>query len=200
MNSKLIVGLTGVFGSGKSTVAHLLEELGAARIDADQLAHEALWKGSEVYKKIAALFPGAEKPDAKELDRKVIAGIVFSDSSQRRELEKIIHPYVRVRIEEEVADASESIVVLEVPLLFEAGVDRFCDVTVTVSAPQEEIRKRLKEKGFSSADIQGRTEAQMPLKEKIERSDFVVTNTDTLEQTKQQVEKLWKELQKTKRS
>lgn len=199
MSGKTIVGLTGIFGSGKSTVAHLLEELGAARVDADQLAHEALWKGSEAYKKIAALFPGAEKPAAKELDRKVIAGIVFQDPAKLKELEKIVHPYVRTRIQEEIADAQEKVVVLEVPLLFEAGVDAFCDVTVTVSAPMTEIEKRLQEKGFSEAEVQARLKAQMPLKEKIARSDYEVRNSKTLSETKQQVEKLWQQINKKKK-
>ncbi len=194
MSGKLIVGLTGVFGSGKSTVAHLLEELGAARIDADHLAHEALWKGSEVYKKISELFPGAEKPGAKELDRKVIAGIVFQDVKKLKALEKLVHPYVRARIQEEIEGSQEKVVVLEVPLLFESGVDKFCDVTVAVSAPLIEIQKRLKEKGFSPAEMKARLKVQMSLKEKIKRADFVVRNTKTLKETKKQVGKLWQEL------
>lgn len=229
MQTKLIIGLTGIFGSGKSTVAHLFEELGAAVVDADKLAHEALWKGSEVYKKVAALFPEAlpmSSPNAlvgdskslnprqkragmtldresrgddnyiEGLDRKVIAGIVFQDSKRLKDLEKIVHPYVRTRIQEEIDDAQEKVVVLEVPLLFEAGVDKFCDVTVVVSAPLTEIVKRLKEKGFSPDQIKARLKAQMPLKEKIKRADFVVRNIKTLKETKQQVEKLWRGFKK----
>lgn len=194
MSRKTIVGLTGVFGSGKSTVSHLFEELGAAVVNADTLAHEALWKGSEVYKKVAGLFPEAEKAGAGELDRKAIAEIVFRDAKRRKELEKAVHPYVRSRIHEEIVRAEEPVVVLEIPLLFETGMNQFCDASVVVSSPAAAIQKRLKEKGFSVAQIKARLGAQMPLKEKIKRADYAVRNSGTLTETKKQVKKIWQQL------
>ena len=193
MKNKLIIGLTGVFGSGKSTAAHLFEELGALVVSADAVAHEALWEDSPVYKKIAAAF--SEVPVTERgLDRKVLGAIVFRDESRRKQLEEIIHPYVRARMEEEIADAEEAVVVLEVPLLFETGFDALCDKTVVVSAPQEMIEKRLKEKGFEAQEVRVRLAAQMPLKEKEKRADYVVDNSKTLKEIKQQIEELWKEL------
>ena len=190
--SKLIIGLTGIFGSGKSTVANLFEDLGATVIGADLIAHEALWKESPVYDKIEKLFPEAEK-NVKGLDRKSIAAIVFKDAVRREALEKVIHPYVRTRIETEIADA-EGMIVVEVPLLFESGFDWLCDVTLTIEASEEVILKRMKEKGWNAEDVRARWKAQMPLAEKIKRSDHAVRNDKGLEEIKKEIKKLWKNL------
>jgi dephospho-CoA kinase len=189
---RVVIGLTGVFGSGKTTVSHLFRELGATVIDADLIAHEALWKGSPVYEELTALFPEATK-DQKGLDRKSIAQIVFKDAKRREELEKRVHPYVRTRMEEEVAD-SEGIVILEVPLLFEAGFDWFCDATLTVEAPEDVMLKRLQDKGWKADEVRARWKAQMPLSEKIKRSDYEIHNAGDLEETKKEVKAIWQKL------
>lgn len=193
MNKKLIVGLTGIFGSGKSTVAHLLEELGASVIDADQLAHEALWKDSPIYKEVKKKFPEVSET-SEGLNRKELGTIVFQDENRLRELEMLVHPYVRQRMESEIVEANSDIVVLEVPLLFEAEFHWLCDATVVVEASEEVIQKRLQEKGFTPLEIKVRQEAQMPLDEKVERGDYVITNDKNLKETKKSVEELWKKL------
>ena len=191
-HNKLIVGLTGGFGSGKSTVRHLLEELGAFVIDADLLAHEALLEGNPVYEKIAALFPDARKSGG--MDRKKIGGIIFKDKDKRKKLEEIVHPYVFERIGEEIRDAEEKTIVIEVPLLFESGLDRICGKTILVRAPQEEIVKRLIEKGCPEEEIRVRQNAQMPDAGKTKRADFILDNSGSLEKTRREVEKLWRDL------
>src|SRR3990167_8668852 len=148
-SGKVVIGLTGGFGSGKSTVAHLFEELGAFTIDADKLAHEALRKDSPVFPQVAALFKDAVKKSTQEIDRKKIAEIVFKDTAKRKRLEAIIHPYVFSRIVEEAADSLPTVVVIEVPLLFETGFDQFCHLTVVVKAPDAAVNQRLKNKGFT---------------------------------------------------
>ena len=105
----------------------------------------------------------------------------------------MIHPYVRRRMEEEIAEAQEPVVVLEIPLLFEADFGWLCDKTIVVSAPQDVIEKRLEEKGFEAPEIRARLAAQMPLKEKEKRAGYVVDNSKSLKELKQQIEKLWKE-------
>ena len=192
LQHKIIMGLTGTFGSGKSTVAHFMEELGALVIDADKIAHEALWEESPVYQDILKLFPEAGKSG--ELDRKKIADVIFKDAAKRKALEDLTHPYVFSRIGEEIADAEEKVVVIEVPLLFEAGFDRICDSTVTVTASKKEIEKRLLEKGFTQEQISARQAAQMPDEEKKKRAGFILDNSGTLENTRRKVEKLWKSL------
>ncbi len=193
MMKKLIVGLTGIFGSGKSTAAHLFEELGATVISADQLAHESLWKDSPIYDQVKVQFPEVSET-SEGLDRKALGAIVFRDENRLRKLEALIHPYVRQRMESEIVDAETDIVILEVPLLFEAEFHWLCDVTIAVQASRELIHKRLQEKGFASEEVNIRHQAQMPLEEKVRRADFTISNEKSLKETKEAVEKLWKKL------
>jgi dephospho-CoA kinase len=190
---KLIVGLTGGFGTGKSTVAKMFREWGARVLHADEIAHEALVKGSACYGKISAFFPDAET-SAGILDRKKIADVVFKDAEKRKALEDIVHAYVYERIQDEVDEASESLVVLDVPLLFETGYAQNCHKTVVVSAAPEVSAERLRAKGFSSEEIEKRRQAQMPLAEKEKKADYIIHNSGSLEQTRREAEKVWKTL------
>lgn len=179
------VGLTGSFGSGKSTVARMFRRKGACVLSSDRLAHEVFRKGNPVYPKILRLFK------LKNLTRAKTAEIVFRDAPQRRRLESLVHPYVFRRIREETAKKKRKVVVVEVPLLFESGFDRLCDRTVTVLADPKKILKRLARKGYSPPEIRARLRAQMPPGEKSRRSDEVIDNSGTLQKTRQQVERLW---------
>lgn len=194
MTKKLIIGLTGAFGAGKTTVAHMFEELGAFTIHADEIAHEALSKGSEPYKKVAALFPEAISTENERLDRKKIAAVIFKDSARRKKLEAVIHPYVHQRIWDEITDAEENIVLLDVPLLFESGFDKLCDKTIAVTAEDEEIAKRLREKGFSKEEIGARQNAQLSPAEKNKRANILIHNSESLEKTRLEVKTIWKDL------
>ena len=188
---KTIIGLTGGFGSGKSTVAHFFEELGAYVVDADKLAHEALMPGSSVYEKIRQEFKDAVIGQ-EGIDLKKLAGIVFRDPERKKKLEAIIHPYVFNRILEEINDSEDAAVVVEVPLLFETGYNQFCQHVVVVSAPEPLTTQRLLEKGFSEEEIVARRKAQMPLEEKQSRADIVINNSGTFQQTRRVVEEIWK--------
>ena len=190
---KTLAGLTGVFGSGKSTAGHLFEELGACVIDADFLAHEALLEGSPVYAEIAGLFPGAAGPSG--LDRKKMSQVVFQDAEKRKALEKIVHPFVYRRMAEEAGMAEEKVLLFEIPLLFETGFDAFMDFTVMVSAPEKIRRERLLAKGFTKEEIDARFAAQWSQEEKEKRSHFIINNSQTLDQTRREVEAVWKRLQ-----
>lgn len=192
-NKKILVGLTGVFGSGKSTVGHLFEELGACLIEADHLAHEALLEGSPVYSEIVKIFPEAAGPSG--LDRKKIAKVVFRDAQKRKALEARVHPFVYQRMGEEAALAEEKVILFEVPLLFESGFEDFWDFSVTVSAPEELRRARLLEKGFPEEEIDARFAAQFSQEEKEKRSDFIVNNSGVLDQTRREVKKIWEKIQ-----
>lgn len=191
-SGRTLIGLTGTFGSGKSTVARLFEPLGAEVLDADRMAHEALLEGSALYPQLKARFPQAVS--AEGIDRKKLASLVFSDESQRKALESLIHPYVFQRIAEEVADNSAPVIVLEIPLLYETGFDRSCDVCVVVNSPADIIEKRLAEKGFSPDEVRCRQKIQMPLEDKVKRAHFVIDNSGDLEGVRKQVEKIWKSI------
>jgi len=192
--SARIVGVTGVFGSGKTSVAKIFSKFGACVLDADRVAHEALEKTSPVYKKITALFKEVELSKSGRLDRKKIAQIIFRDSAKRKKLESIVHPYVLKRLLGNAKASRKNIVILEVPLLFEASFDRYCDKVVTVGASKEAIYKRLQEKGYSRVEVEARNKVQWPLKEKKKKSDFVVDNSGTFENTRRQAETIWKNL------
>ena len=192
MKQHVIVGLTGGFGTGKSTAARLFEELGACVVDADKLAHEALVEGSPVYEKVLKIFPGAKASGG--LDRKKIAAVVFKDAGKRKDLEALVHPFVFERIEEEIVEAEETVIVLNVPLLFETGLDKRCDLTVVVSAPDAAVRERLKSSGFSAGDADLRQKAQWSLDKKIQKANYVINNSNNLDAIRREVEKVWKDL------
>ncbi|MBI3307064.1 MAG: dephospho-CoA kinase [Candidatus Omnitrophica bacterium] len=191
---KLILGLTGGFGSGKTTVSHFFEELGAEAVEADRLAHEAYLEVSPVAKQISGLFKDLKPVPGKGFDRRQIAEIVFQDEAKRKKLEAIIHPYVFQRMVEELEDSDHEVIVLDVPLLFETGLNRFCHKTVVVKAPDEVVKRRLLEKGFSEEEIKRRQKVQIPLEEKLKRADVVIDNSKTLQETRREVQQTWKKI------
>ena len=180
-----IVGLTGGIGSGKSTFSGLLRARGAAVIDADRLARDAVAPGSPGLLEVVRAF-GEEvlDPDG-ALDRKRMAARVFADPAARQRLEAIVHPRVRDAMAAEVqrlSGAGASLVIYDVPLLYEAGRERDVEAVVVVWAPREAQLARLAARdGLSSAEAEARISAQLPLDEKARRADFVVVNDGTLE-------------------
>lgn len=191
---KIIAGLTGGFGAGKSTVGRLFEDCGAFRIDADVMAHQALLKTSKVYGQIAGLFGDAVDEKTGNIDRASLAAVVFNDSEKRRQLESLVHPFVLERMAEEAAKAAGTVVILEIPLLFETGMDRYTAPDIVVKADKDIIRERLRAKGFDDPMIEKRWSAQLPMEEKIKRADIIIDNSKSLEDTKRQVEEIWKKL------
>mgnify|MGYP000178213562 CR=1 FL=1 len=188
----MILGLTGSLGSGKSTVARMLTELGGARvIDADAITHAVQQPGGPAYEPVVELFgPEVVQPDG-TLDRARIASIVFADPEQMRRLTAIVHPAVRreeLRLLE--AHRGEPLVVFMVPLLFENGLDRYVDRTVVVTVGEAARRERLVARGMTPDDIERRLAAQMPEAEKARRADYVIDNSGTLEATRAQVKAL----------
>jgi dephospho-CoA kinase len=197
----LIVGLTGGIASGKSTVSKMFEQAGIPVICADELAREVVRPGSQGLAEIRRIF-GPEVLDEKgNLDREAMARLVFQDQSKRKVLESIIHP----RVEEEqnkILNALEaqghSIVVVDVPLLYEVEWERFVDLVIVVYAPRSAQEERLRNRdGMSSDDARSRLDAQMPIEDKRRRADRLVDNGKTLEHTRQQVERLVDELKET---
>ena len=171
--ARLVVGLTGTFGSGKSTVGKIFRRLGARKvIDADRLVDEAFRPKHPIRKYIQQLF-GIHR----RASRKLIAKIVFQDPRKRKRLEAIIHPYVFERIRSELKEARSGLIILEIPLLFETGADRFCDAAVAVVSPARAIIKRLLRKSFSSKEVRARLSAQLSQGEKKRRADFFILNS-----------------------
>lgn len=193
------VGLTGNIGSGKSTVARLLAAHGALVIDADALARTAT-DDPAVLAAISGRL-GAELVRDGKLDRKRTAELVFTNAAAREALNAIIHPWVARRREELEAAAMSrrpppSVVVHDVPLLYETGLDEGLDAVVVVTAPLEvRIARLLKRSALSAEEALARDRAQLPLEEKAARADHVIDNGGSLEATEGQVERLWAELE-----
>ena len=190
MKKRLIVGLTGSFGSGKTTVSKILNRLGARKmINSDQLAHEAFQPESGCLKKIKSLF-NIRGP----INRRKIAQEVFRNSEKRKALEAIIHPYVHHRIMNELERIKRGVVVLEVPLLFEAKFDRICDVTITVSAGKSNMIKRLTRLGYSQDEIKSRLRAQFSESRKMRKADFIIDNKGSKKMLRRRTELMWNKL------
>ena len=187
------MGLTGNFGTGKSTVARLFRRRGTRVLSADRLAHEVFEKENPLYPQVRSLFPKIKG----SLSRAAIAQIIFRDSEKRRALESLIHPYVFRRIREEMGRMRSRVVILEIPLLFESGFDQECDCTIVVRAPLKKVFERLLERGFREAEVEARWRAQMPLRRKIRRADYSIDNSDGREATRRQVVQIWKKIERS---
>jgi len=191
MVQKLVVGLTGGFGVGKSSVAQLFKNLGAEVIDADEIAHDAMKKGSPVFDLIIELFEEALHPGGKKMDREMLAEIVFDDPKKRKELEAIIHPYVYKKIKERIEESSRRVILVEVPLLFEAGFETLCGKVVTVTCNSTVKMKRLKNKKFTEQEVRARERAQMPEALKAQKANLIIDNSKSIYQTQREVERIW---------
>ncbi len=192
------MGLTGNIGSGKSSVARLLAERGAAVIDADALAREAT-EDPEVLEAIARDL-GSDLVVDGRLDRAATARRVFADEEARGRLNAIVHPWVRRVSDERAAELVRGerpppVIVFDVPLLYENGLERGMDVVVVVDAPLETRVRRVQARSdLAAAEIRARDAAQMPLPEKAARADFVVDNGGAPEALVPQIDALWSRL------
>lgn len=193
----LLVGLTGGIGSGKSTVARLLEKRGAVVFDADLLAREAVEPGTPGHAAVIERFGADVLAPGGELDREALASIVFADPAARRDLEQIVHPEVRRLF----AEGSESyrdtdrVVVFSAPLLVETGMHTAFEVLVVVSATvATQIERLMRQRGMSEPSIRARIDAQAPLEDKAAAADFLVDNEGSLDELESQVEQLWNDL------
>jgi len=182
------VGLTGGLGAGKSEALRLFAELGAATLSTDALVHELLEDG-ELSEMIADRL-GLEPAPAGRLDRTAIAERVFTDGDARAWLEEVLWPRVGARVEQwraevDRAEPSPRAAVVEVPLLFESGMERAFDSTVAIVADEAVRAERAGGRGHAA--VESRTGRQLTQIEKAERADFVVRNDGTLEELKQQL-------------
>jgi dephospho-CoA kinase len=193
MRAPLVLGLLGGIGSGKSAVAAEFARRGARIIAADQFGHEAL-RQPAVRDAIVRRWGEGVLDAEGQIDRRKVAAIVFRDEAERRALEGIVHPYIRRRIEQEVARAREEnarLIVLDAAVLLEAGWDNVCDRLVYVEAPRELRQARVTGKrGWTTKDWEDRELAQLTLTEKHARADHVISNSSTLEHLGRQVEEL----------
>lgn len=196
----MIIGLTGNIGSGKSTVSKRLAQLGAEIIDTDQVARDVLAPGSPGLERVAREFGSGVLNQSGELDRAVMAALVFKNPEARKRLEAIVHPDVRRVVAGRIADyragrGSAPVLVVEVPLLIESGMHSMVDEIWVVTVHREaQVKRVMARSGLSGAEVIDRINAQMPQEEKCRYADRIIDNSGAVEQTIRQIDSIWHEL------
>jgi len=198
-----VVALTGGVASGKSTVLKMFMRLGAFGIDCDVLSREALRPCTSAWWSVVKAFGKDILRKDLEIDRPKLREIVFSDEEKRRTLERIVHPEVRRMLKERLnaiktlTEATEKrgvLVVVDVPLLFEVGMQSEFERVIVVYASEAVRLRRLLQRGFSREIAMKIMRAQMPLEEKAKHADFVIYNEDSKEETEKEVRKIFETL------
>ena len=191
------MGVTGSFGSGKTTVAGMLRTMGAEIIDADSIAHELILPGKPAYREIVRTFGKGVLKKNKEIDRKALGRLVFCDERLLKRLDHCLHPRIKALIKKRIRGVCARVVVLDAPLLLEAGLGQIVNklIVVTASRHRQIQRARIK-MGLEEKEIARRITAQIPLDEKAAMADFIIDNNGTLKKTRRQVTQirrlLWK--------
>lgn len=186
----MVLGLTGGMGCGKSTVGRLLEIRGLRRLDSDQIVRDRILVRAEVISALAERFGAGVLDRSGGVDRAALAAIIFGDDEARDWLENLIHPRVIAAWQEAIAAAPNGRWVVEVPLLFEKGLEKGFDFTVCVACSPDQQFVRLEQRGLPRVLAGQRIAKQMPLARKIELSDFVLWNEGSPEFLEDQVDRL----------
>jgi dephospho-CoA kinase len=196
-----LVGLTGGIASGKSTVAKILQSLGAAIVNADDLAREVVEPGQEAWKEIVASFGADILQSDQTLDRQKLRKLIFNRPEARKQLESIIHPRVRALAEERIrqyAAAGYAVVVYEVPLLFEGNLQEWLRPVILVACDVETQTVRLQKRDhLTAADAEKHIAAQMSLNDKRRLADYVIENNGSLEDLERQTRQILEQLKAT---
>ena len=193
-----VIGLTGGMGSGKSTVSHLLAELGAVVIDADRVGHEAYQHGTKTWHELVNAFGEQVVAVDGSIDRKKLGAIVFGSPQQLERLNRIVHPRMFEMMKERIEQyrgQGMKVVVLDAAVLFEANWTPLVDEVWVVVASEEAIVTRARARtGLPEEQIRSRLRSQMPVEEKARRANIVIHNDGAVEELKKKVEELWARL------
>ncbi len=198
-DGRLLLGLTGGIASGKSTVAAMLEDLGAQMIDFDVLAREVVEPGKPAWKDIVNYFGEQVLREDQSLDRKKLGDIVFKDFEKRKRLEVFTHASINEafvsRVNAIAGRDPEAVIQAVIPLLFELNLQYQFHKNILVYVPPEvQVDRLMKRDGITEEEANHRIQSQLPIDEKVGYADFVIHNDKSLEETRKQVEALWKEL------
>lgn len=195
----MVLGITGNIASGKSSVAAEFERLGAAVVDADQLAREVVEPGSEGLSRLVELFGEEILTSDGDLNRSCLADIIFAAPDARKQLNGIVHPAIAELALSRLAELRNRpdipLIVYEAPLLFETGAEGRVDKVLVVKINEDMQRQRLIERDkLSAEDADNRIAAQMSQDEKLKRANYVIDNSGTLEEMRIQAAALWEQL------
>ncbi len=199
MGQVFVIGMAGGIGSGKSTVAEALARRGAEALDADAMVHELL-RTKPVIAKVARRFGRGVLDASGRIDRRALAAAAFRTKRSIRDLERLLHPAVIAATRRRIAALRRArgrhVVVIDAPLLFEAGMDRMCDEIVFVDAPKSERLKRLKRtRGWARATLEEREKRQKGLDHKRRNADIVIWNGASRRRTLSQIHRYWDHVQ-----
>lgn len=198
-NKPYILGLTGGIGCGKSEAANWLKGLGAAHVDADAISRSLTGIGGEALPAIREQFGDGVFTEDGALNRAALGEIVFESAPHRRALEGILHPMVQQRVWAEIETAGERgdrVVVLDVPLLFETGMDVLCDEVWTVTSGSETQLARVMARGLTAEQAQARIDSQMPQEERNARAARVISTDRSIDRTQAELSSLYQQLLK----
>ncbi|MEK7400369.1 MAG: dephospho-CoA kinase [Candidatus Poribacteria bacterium] len=196
----MIIGLTGGIASGKTAIAKLFQDLGATIVDLDSLSHYLLKNDKLINEKLVYGFGCGILNDRGEIDRSKLGRLVFDNPDYLNFLNNIIHPRVIQLsgeiIQQELANDSSKIIVMDVPLLIECNMTDKVDLVVLVYADEETQIQRLLSRGLSESDAIKRIRSQMPFKEKQPFADYIIDNNDSFDDVTKQVKEIWNLIEK----
>lgn len=192
MNNFYLIGLTGNLGTGKSTVRRMLEEHGALGLDADQLAHAVLRRGTPAWNQLVATFGTEVLLFDGNVDRQKLGARVFGSPEALHQLEQITHPAVGELIKSILRDAHSPVIVIEAVKLVQAGMHHWCDALWVVTAsPEVEIERVMRDRHMREEDARARLAAQGELDERVRLADVLIDNSGELDNTRRQVQEAW---------
>jgi len=192
-----VIGLTGAIGSGKSTVSRFLAELGAVIIDADKIGHQVLEADSEARRQVVDAFGKKVFTSDGHIDRKRLGGLVFKEREALSRLNRIMHPricdVIKAQLEQHQKQGAD-MVVIEAPLLIEAGWTALVDEVWVTVAPQATVLERLEQVGMSGTEAMARIGSQLPAKERSKHADVVIDTDCSLDELRVKVSRLWQRI------
>lgn len=195
----MIIGLTGGIASGKSTAAAYLADKGAKIIDADQISHQITAANKQGWRLIVKEFGKRILQDNGELNRNKLGKIVFSNPAKRKKLEALLHPLITYEMKEQAFQFlnEDEIVIFMAPLLFETGLDKFCDQTWLISSNKDQQIKRMQKRdSYTVAEAEQRISAQLDLTAKEEKADLIIENNQDLNSFKTELDQAWQRILK----
>lgn len=197
------LGITGGFATGKSTIAQCFEDLGCPIINADLIVHDLLTHDATTITDVRNLFGDGilchpSLREGSQIDRPKLAQRVFANAEERKALEAILHPRVGAVMQREAMRLEQddlSLACFEIPLLYEAGWEDWCDSVIVVACDEEtQVARAMQKLGINREEALARIRAQMPLDEKKKRADVVIDNTGPIEDLKSEVEAIYNRL------
>ena len=192
---KYLIGLTGNIAVGKSRVREMLSQLGAAVIDADQIAHQVLGRGEATHDAVVEAFGVGILDDKGEIERGALGAIVFADPARLKQLESITHPAIRARIAQRIREAEEGIVVIEAIKLLEGELKYTVDaIWVVDAAPETQLQRLMRERDLPEAEAQRRIALQNSQADKLRQADVIIRNDGDIADTLAQVRRAWRAL------